>query len=130
MAVRVHDFVGTNPNPVKTVASAADDDGAPPPMPGSGRVTTLSADGAVIAESTSPQSEADLEARRAAAAEKLARAPTARHVRMPSGAYTVETEDPRTLRARCLEIASRGTGSNADEVIADARRLLDFVEKG
>ena len=129
MATRVHNFVGANPNPgasfVEGAPSGSDDDGAPPPMPANGRVTTVGNDGAILAESSSPQSDLELAAKREAAAAKLAAVkPTKLNV------YEGPGIDLRSLRARCLEIAARGDVSTPAQVIADARALLAFVENG
>lgn len=135
MALRVHDFSGTNPNPVAQYDAGdpmGDDEGAPPVMPPGARVTQVGGDGEIVAD-VSPQSEADLAIERAKAAAKLAagRKPRARQMKgAPGMEFVPDPLDARALRARCLEIAARGNEDSAEDVIAAARALLAFVENG
>lgn len=136
MALRVHDFSGTNPNSIATYDASeptGDDEGAPPMMPSGARVTKIGDDGEITAESSTPQSEAEMAIEKAKAAAKLAagRKPRAAKVPRPGEASpALDIGDARALRARCLEIAARGNEDSAEDVIAAARALLAFVENG
>lgn len=133
MPLRVHDFSGTNPNPVAQYDAGdpmGDDEGAPPVMPPGARVTKVGGDGEIVADA-SPQSEADLAIERAKAAAKLAAGRKPRAAQKISKYEIVpDPNEARALRARCLEIAARGNEDSAEDVIAAARALLAFVENG
>lgn len=133
MPLRVHDFSGTNPNPVAAYDSVPtdDDEGAPPALPSGARVTRVGGDGEISSESISLQSAAEIEIERAKAAAKLAAGRKPRAAQRV-GKYEIapDPSDARALRARCLEIAARGNEDSAEDVIAAARALLAFVENG
>ena len=133
MAVRVHTVAG-NGEIVEQVEP--DDEGAPPALPPGGRVHSVDKDGGIQfapVSSSSPQSEADLIAKRDEAAAKLAskRAPVAKSPEMPMpGPITWHDDTPRATRLRCLEIASRGGDTAPGDVIAAAKALYAWVEQG
>ena len=100
---RVHVFEGSNPEPVKII----DADGEEMPAP-----TTAGRAAPPLGLSSTITSPEDLEARRRAAPQK-------REAR----------ESYSDVKLRCLELASRGSSTAADDLIADARKFLDFLSE-
>lgn len=131
--VNVHEFSAGSREPVASYVEGAnaDDEGAPPSMPANTRITR---DDVVIGEATSPQSEMDLVAKREVAAAKLKaapkRLPRVDDFGFPGQVQIMPHPDPRALRARCLEIAAKGSATEPAEIIAQARELYAFVEVG
>lgn len=100
---RVHVFEGSNPEPIKII----DPDGEEMPAPNApGRPAPPMGLSSTI---TSPE---DLEARRRAVPQK----------RKAKEGYS-------DIKLRCLELASRGSSTAADDLIADARKFLDFLSE-
>ena len=102
---RVHVFEGMNPEPKKVVdPDAPDMDGEMPGPDAPGRAAPP------LGISTTISSPEDLEARRRAVPQK----------RKSKDGYD-------EVKLRCLELASRGSSTAADDLIADARKFLDFL---
>ena len=133
MAVRVHTVAG-NGEIVEQVEP--DDEGAPPALPPGGRVHTVDNEGTIQfapVSSSSPQSEADLIAKRDEAAAKLASKRPARQRPTPEELHplvqVLDTPE-KSIRLRCLELSARSGETDPVKIVADARALYAFVEQG